>query len=305
MIFRKVVSKYLVAEVKALPLASIVEYGVSFKTGQAVTLKFVRNTESSKKFNIPAERFQQNIEPAGRYMVHNPNPGDLPNGWESGEATFKNPLVIKFNSSGQFAFDGNSWKAALHERYSKTGKALTNALVKDGYDGIVTVMDGTHEIVQLRGQGVNAHLQPADIVRQSTPFTCGPASLLMAMRDLGDRGMTEKRLMVLMGSRPKIGTSPEQMVEAAQELGYDVEWGVDGTLTLVAQYLERDLPIIVLWEDEGTAHYSPFAGIGREKVVLADPDTGKMLEMKKEEFEANWWGRGRTGWWMAILRRRL
>jgi hypothetical protein len=139
--------------VAELPLAEAREAGVTFKTGQPVSFHFVRNTESSKKFNIPKERFQQNIEPAGRYMIHNPDSGDLAPKWEEGDVTFRNPLVIKFNTGAEFGYNEHSWKAVLHKHYGKTGKALTNALIRDGYDGIVTVDNQSHtrEIVQLKG----------------------------------------------------------------------------------------------------------------------------------------------------------
>ena len=135
----------------ALPLTEVTESGVTFKTGQPVTFGFLRNTESSKKFKIPAERFQQNIEPAGKYMLHNTNPEFAARyEWEFGNTTFQNPLVLRFNRGSDLAYDDGSWKAALNKFYGKTGKALTNALIKDGYDGIVTVHDGsTREIVKI------------------------------------------------------------------------------------------------------------------------------------------------------------
>jgi hypothetical protein len=134
-----------------LPTAEVTEYGIAFKTGHPVTFHFVRNTESSKKFKIPVERFQQNIEPAGRYMIHNPDPGDLPETWEEGDVTFQHPLVLQFNGGTEFGYNEHSWKAVLYKHYGKTGKSLTQALIKDGYDGIVTVHDNsTREIVQLK-----------------------------------------------------------------------------------------------------------------------------------------------------------
>lgn len=135
-------------------LTKVDEYGVSFETGKPVTLRFIRNTERSPNFGA---RFQQDIEPAGRYFTHAP-PGnhEPPRGWERGEVSFKNPLVLEFNE-GDGHYDERSWKAWLQRKFRKKGRALTCALKKAGHDGIVTVgVDrarrpiDTLEIVDLR-----------------------------------------------------------------------------------------------------------------------------------------------------------
>lgn len=124
------------------------EYGVHFETGHPVSVKFVRGTTPSPNFG---ETYQQHIEPAGRYMVHNPDPGDLARGWEKGEVHFKNPLVLKFNTSGEVSYDEGSWKARLHRALGAKGPHLSRKVAGLGHDGIVTV-DGTgytREIVDL------------------------------------------------------------------------------------------------------------------------------------------------------------
>lgn len=128
------------------------EHGVHFETGHPVSVKFVRGTTPAPNFG---ERFQQHIEPAGRYMVHNPDPGQLARGWEQGEVHFKNPLVLKFNHTpggqAEFGYNDTSWKARLHRALGATGARLSRKVVGLGHDGIVTV-DGdncTREIVDL------------------------------------------------------------------------------------------------------------------------------------------------------------
>lgn len=127
------------------------EYGVLFETGTPVTFKYVRNTEKSPYLG---GKYQQDIEPAGIYLLHNPEPGDLAPGWVAGEATIENPLVLPLNSApgrgiyddNSWIYDDNSWKAWLHRRYKKRARGLTRALLADGHDGVVTVTldkDGT------------------------------------------------------------------------------------------------------------------------------------------------------------------
>jgi hypothetical protein len=123
-----------------LGLAVIDFQGNHFETGVPVTFEFLRNTEPAPRPG-PQDQFQQRIEPAGRFMIVNEQatPENLVDGWELGEITFENPLVLEFNTTGEPYYDETSWKARLAERYGKTGMALTKALFADGYDGIVTV----------------------------------------------------------------------------------------------------------------------------------------------------------------------
>lgn len=126
------------------------EYGVRFKTGVPVDVRFIRGTRRAPP-PLLDDRYQQRIEPAGRYLLHNPEPGDLPRDWVSGVAHFNNPLVIAFNLTPGELYDAGSWKMQLASHYGKRGRALSRAIAKDGYDAVVTVMpDGdTREIVDL------------------------------------------------------------------------------------------------------------------------------------------------------------
>jgi hypothetical protein len=129
--------------------ATATEYGVRFETGQPVQVRFVRATTPAPK-PAPSDPYQQKLEPAGRYMVHNPDPGQLPAGWEQGSVTFQSPLVVAFNSGREPRYDARSWKAALAQLYGARGEKLSRAVASSGYDGIVTVWDGgTREIIDL------------------------------------------------------------------------------------------------------------------------------------------------------------
>ncbi len=143
------------------------EQGIHFETGVPVTFRFGRNTEPSPYFGA---QYQQDIEPAGRFMIHNEDPGEVARGWESGVVTFENPLVIAFNydpddepgsASSGIAYDDTSWKVRLSQHHGgATGVKLSKLLLADGWDGVVAVnlwigSDGelrseTREIVDLR-----------------------------------------------------------------------------------------------------------------------------------------------------------
>jgi len=136
-----------------LQFAKVNENGVRFESGVPVTFDFMRNTERSPYIG---STYQQDIEPAGRYLLHRPPSSVRQSPWEFGTTTFNNPLVLAFNT-GDAVYDERSWKAQLQRAYGKTGKTLSRALLKEGYDGIVTVELsragkplGTSEIVDLR-----------------------------------------------------------------------------------------------------------------------------------------------------------
>jgi len=130
-------------------LATADEQGVQFETGKPVTFQYMRSKAKAPSLGA---KFQQDIEPAGRYLIHNEDPGSrAEERWEIGKITLQHPLVIKFNPVNNVSYDEDSWKANLAQHYGKTGKALSKAIVDDGYDGIVTVGQGpyTKEIVDL------------------------------------------------------------------------------------------------------------------------------------------------------------
>ena len=131
-----------------MKLTSVTEYGTLFETGRPVCFVFVRNDEPAPYMGA---QYLQDIEPHGRYMIHNPSPGELPRGWERGRVCFKNPLVLAFHEHDDFRYDTLSWKAALVRHFRAAGRPLTRKLLAAGYDGVVTTAgdNETREIVQL------------------------------------------------------------------------------------------------------------------------------------------------------------
>jgi hypothetical protein len=123
--------------------------GYTFKTGISVKFPFTRNTEKSHVH--PADLYQQSLEPAGMYMIFDDSPERLPlPQWEKGIMFFRLPLVIPLNTGNGPIYDENGWKANLSREYGLTGLALSHALKKKGFDGIVTIYKNeTSEILKL------------------------------------------------------------------------------------------------------------------------------------------------------------
>jgi len=174
----------LEAKREKIATTEVTEGKTTFKTGEPVTFDYVRNTAPAPKAKAGDDRYQQKIEPAGRYISHvdkahwGPEQPDQ----TRGSMTFNKPLVLHMNTGGPDAplYDENSWKARLQQAYGgKKGKALSRALAKEGFDGIVTVETTkrgsyTSEIVDLRylhSGDVEKSMEPKLIVKGRTLLT--------------------------------------------------------------------------------------------------------------------------------------
>lgn len=145
-------------------LTTVTENGVEFTTGKPVTFEFIRNTEKAPK--MKNGEFGTDIEPAGRYLLHNSANVAARGNWITGKVEFKKPLVLALSLDDDI-YGPNGWKARLSQAYGgKKGKALSKALAKDGYDGIVTTVgdNETREIVDLASFH-NPTLPPSNLTK--------------------------------------------------------------------------------------------------------------------------------------------
>lgn len=85
---------------------------------------------------VPAPKmggsFGQDVEPTGTYVTKK-NTSVLNKGWAIGKADIKKPLVVNITDDTLV-----SYKYDLSQKYKAKGKALTNKLMKMGYDCIMT-----------------------------------------------------------------------------------------------------------------------------------------------------------------------
>jgi ABC-type bacteriocin/lantibiotic exporter with double-glycine peptidase domain len=126
---------------------------------------------------------------------------------------------------------------------------------------------------------------------------CGPASLKMV---LGFYGLekSEEELAELCQTDPDLGTSAEQIQQAAQQLGFQAEVKHESSLEEIEKYLKKGIPPIVNWFTSGRAdygesavpdgHYSPVAGLDEQCIYLQDPEIGKIRKLEREDFLTVW-----------------
>ena len=107
-----------------------------FASDGSITMTYV-HIKNNGPVNVQGMDFGQDLEPSCEYMnmdtMQGQNKIDLPN-YEYGTITFKNPLILEHKNTGS-----TGWKKDLSEMFDgKTGKALSNAIKKAGYDAVMT-----------------------------------------------------------------------------------------------------------------------------------------------------------------------
>lgn len=106
-------------------------------------MKFTHIEQDTPRPSSPSQdRYGQLIEPMGIFVTVGHQGTD---GLTDGRCTFRhltmdvNPLIVKAIASGEHNAV-KAWKVELSERYTgKVGQDLTSALIRDGYDAILTI----------------------------------------------------------------------------------------------------------------------------------------------------------------------
>lgn len=93
------------------------------------TVTYLHNPNPSPNVG---SRFGQDVEPSGKYITIGHQL--VPQGYVEGQVMFKNPLVIDVTDQ-----EYPQWKVELSKKYNAKGKKLTDKILKDGYDSIITV----------------------------------------------------------------------------------------------------------------------------------------------------------------------
>jgi hypothetical protein len=160
-----------------------------FETGKPVTFPFIHNTERAPNMGA---RFGQDVEPAGQYIQYDSRGASHPDErFAGGTITFRNPLVVPWGEGYQ---SPDSWKKVLSEKYGgKTGKALSDAIKADGYDGIVTMSKGhASEMVNLAGQKEQAAPETPAATEPEPPAETPVSNVAGANKILKAAGYPEK-----------------------------------------------------------------------------------------------------------------
>jgi ABC-type bacteriocin/lantibiotic exporter with double-glycine peptidase domain len=125
-------------------------------------------------------------------------------------------------------------------------------------------------------------------VKQSKNL-CGPATLKMVFAYYGvDK--PESYLARLSKADPNKGTKAENMVLAAEKLGFDAYFKDNCSLKELERLVkEESIPVIFNWFcQDGMGHYSVAVDLTKRYVYYVDPNIGKKDKLTRTNFLERW-----------------
>ena len=132
-----------------------------------------------------------------------------------------------------------------------------------------------------------------NICFQSTPYTCGPAAAVTALRKIGFNAH-EGELAILSHTSPIIGTMPWSLYKAIQDRYADS--GVDCQFRhfdSISQLAEADASLVIIRDAFMLNHCVAILEVGDKTVTIGDPVLGK-IKMSHKNFQAVWYSYGIT-----------
>lgn len=139
---------------------------------------------------------------------------------------------------------------------------------------------------------------------QETSWTCGPASMKMALEKLGIR-KEEKELARVMKTTKKHGTDHKYFATAAKKFKLAFRVKTNSSLKNVKELLDDGWLVIINYFDEREkeGHYAVAVRVEKNKLFINDPwnKKGKNVCFSGKKFESIWYDEeGETGWLFAV-----
>lgn len=145
-------------------------------------------------------------------------------------------------------------------------------------------------------------LLPVPDTRQGTPFSCG-ASALQAILMYWGMELRESKLMKILHTSPETGTTPEDIVRVAVNLGFRADLRQNLGIRDLEASMREGVPVIVMiqawregedlrkpWTDVWeSGHYVVVIGADDEKMYFEDPSIlGSKGYLPRKEFLERW-----------------
>lgn len=147
--------------------------------------------------------------------------------------------------------------------------------------------DATSSTTNTDGRGVSMKISSELLRRQSTQYSCGPASLSIALRCLGLR-YSERWLSKYMGTKPVTGTAPSAFRIVLRRLGLKFFETENAGVYDLTEFVGRGFSVIVAWDFQGDGHYSVVTSLTAHEVYMIDPFFGKLEKMRIRKFVKLW-----------------
>lgn len=124
---------------------------------------------------------------------------------------------------------------------------------------------------------------------QSDDSTCGPASLRMIFAYY-DFFISEKEVATICNHTYELGCRSEDMVCAAETLGFRVYLKNNSTIEEICQLIDAHVPVIVDWfcGDPPEGHSSVVVGYSENNLYILDPFLEEMRVVDKSDFVRCW-----------------
>jgi predicted double-glycine peptidase len=142
-------------------------------------------------------------------------------------------------------------------------------------------------IVRSELEKLDTTVSDEGICLQSTSYTCGPASAVTALHQLGIIA-DEGKLAILAYTSPQTGTSDDLLKKAIEKL-----YGPEGIICTYKCFnsideLKDNCPAIVVTKHSFLIdHYVTVLGVTKTKVIIGDPSIKKEI-LTREEFADRW-----------------
>lgn len=125
-------------------------------------------------------------------------------------------------------------------------------------------------------------------VKQEKPHFCGPACLKATTEYFGGPVLSQESLAEIAGTTSERGTSPQQILNAARELGYRAAWLTMAGFEELRVAIENGGAVIVSWFSTNAPHWSVVDSLSESKICLLDPEKGEYKIFSDDEFRRIW-----------------
>ncbi len=125
--------------------------------------------------------------------------------------------------------------------------------------------------------------------KQKKEYTCGPATLRMALATEGT-WTTEEKLSRVAHTR-KTGTDYSDIVRATRKHGFHCFVKRNARLDQALKFVKNGFPVIVTWTPwsfDPADHYSLLIDYDKENVILNDPYNCRNHRINKKRFGKIW-----------------
>ena len=154
---------------------------------------------------------------------------------------------------------------------------------------------------------VKSILSDNKVAIQEAPYTCGPVALLNVLRLKDDFSRSEEELAKICKAKLGIGTTNENLVKAAQEIGLEVlEAKSDAKISDIERNLDNGAYVVICYANafSGNGHYTVVTDHDKRAIYCRDSAFG-LFRFSKEYLDKFWHGQkdasiNSNHWYMAV-----